>query len=413
MTDREPQDVLGYRSASDLPSFLEMRDQLKAMKVLTRFIARDQRKGVIELEAELRILAALVDRFYRLLGPRNWIFHERLNTEKIATLTDHDVEQAERKLIEIYQDPASLQVMIRYLNAHPDLRSRMHLIDNARVDYEAGRYYSTVLVLLTVMDGFVNDCEAPRRGLHTRDADEMNAWDSVVGHHLGLSNAHKTFTKSTFKKSAEPLFELQRHGIIHGTLLNFDNVVVATKAWNRLFAVADWATSRRKQMEEPPAQVGLRELCTQIAENAKAKEALDAWQPRTVDAHDREFALDEITARATSYLDAWISKNYGAMASLLAPDVAKATRSQTAGMIRSEYEGYALEGYEMTRLDFEAAAICEVAVVLTLDSGAAPARLRWIRMTADGKPATSNQAGNWMLFLWNPLTMLRRAAEPA
>jgi hypothetical protein len=53
-----------------------------------------------------------------------------------------------------------------------------------------------VLTLLSVMDGFVNDVDhGERRGLHARDADEMGAWDSVVGHHMGLTHAHLSFTK--------------------------------------------------------------------------------------------------------------------------------------------------------------------------------------------------------------------------
>jgi hypothetical protein len=50
------------------------------------------------------------------------------------------------------------------------------------------------------------------------------------------------------KTSNEEVFELYRNGIVHGVLLNFNNAVVASKAWNRLFAVADWATSREKHL---------------------------------------------------------------------------------------------------------------------------------------------------------------------
>ena len=128
----------------------------------------------------------------------------------------------------------------------------MPLVEHAREDYFNGRYYSVVLVLFSVMDGFVNDVDtSQRRGLHARDPSEMSAWDSVVGHHLGLSHAHAEFTKSTFKTSDEPVVELHRNGIVHGTLVNYDNVVVATKAWNRLFAVADWARSLAKEKAEP------------------------------------------------------------------------------------------------------------------------------------------------------------------
>jgi hypothetical protein len=30
------------------------------------------------------------------------------------------------------------------------------------------------------------------------------------------------------------VFELHRHGIVHGTLVNYNNPVVATRAWNVL-----------------------------------------------------------------------------------------------------------------------------------------------------------------------------------
>ncbi|MBK9343935.1 MAG: hypothetical protein IPN07_13140 [Dehalococcoidia bacterium] len=100
-----------------------------------------------------------------------------------------------------------------------------------------------MLHLIAVMDGFVNDFEpGERQGLHSRQPGEMAAWDSVVGHHMGLTHAMATFTKTIKKRVGDEVFELHRHGIMHGSVVRFDNVVVATKAWNMLFAVADWAT---------------------------------------------------------------------------------------------------------------------------------------------------------------------------
>ena len=53
------------------------------------------------------------------------------------------------------------------------------------------------------MDGFVNDFEPDvRRGLASRDPDAMTAWDSVVGHHMGLTNALKAY--KTIKKRHIP-----------------------------------------------------------------------------------------------------------------------------------------------------------------------------------------------------------------
>jgi hypothetical protein len=378
------------------------------MKFLTRIIARDQRAKVLEIERQVRELTEIVDRFYTLLGPRHWIFHDHLNAEKVGALIGLDPDAAEQAFIEIYQDPEALRFMIMPLNRFPAMQSRMHLIEKARIDYQEGRFYSTVLVLLTVMDGFVNDLEVQRRrGLHARDSDELYAWDSVVGHHLGLAHAHKTFTKSTSKTSSQPFLELHRNGILHGTLLNYDNAVVATKAWNRLFAVADWATSMEKKNIEPKPELTWRELFQQISKNEKAKKALDEWLPRTVEA-GAELAEEDVYTRAKTYLDAWKAKNYGAMASLISPMLSEDTPRQTAGVVRSEFESWDLQDFTIRRADFEAAAVCEIDVDLVLDSKVRPARMRLIREAPDGMAAMPNEDGTWYLYLWGPWAMLNR-----
>jgi hypothetical protein len=60
-----------YRSARDLPRFVEMQQQLAGFKTLTRFVARDQRETIKKLERQMEELVDAVDQFYELLGPRN------------------------------------------------------------------------------------------------------------------------------------------------------------------------------------------------------------------------------------------------------------------------------------------------------------------------------------------------------
>ena len=398
-----------YPSARDLPSVAEMLQQIQGMKLLTRFIARDQRKSLVELEAQVRELTETVDRFYAVLGPRHWIFHDDLNLDKVKELVTLDAAGAEQAFINMYRDPEALRFMIMRLNGLPAMRTRLDLINRAQVDNDNDRFYATVLVLITVMDGFVNDIDpARRRGLHTREPDELAAWDSVVGHHMGLTNAHKTFTKSTHKTSSEPLYELQRHGIIHGTLLNYDNAVVATKAWNRLFAVADWARSIEKMNTAAEPERSWGEILRQISKNEAAKKALAKWQPRELAANDPAFHQEDVCARAKVYLDAWKRKNYGAMAPMITPTLAEATPSATAGMVRAEFESWNLEDYALCAANFEAAAVCEIDVDLVVDADVRGARMRWIREGADGKAAMPNENGTWYLYLWGPWAMVNR-----
>ena len=92
-----------YGSARDIPSFRQMETQLQGMKLLTRVIARDQRKHLIEIERKMLRLTELVDDFYERLGPRNWIFHDYLSLDKIEALLSEtsSVEAAESRLIDL------------------------------------------------------------------------------------------------------------------------------------------------------------------------------------------------------------------------------------------------------------------------------------------------------------------------
>ncbi len=189
----------------------------------------------------------------------------------------------------MYMQPEFLRSQIQMMRRFEAIRVRMHLVERAAKDYLDDRYYATVLTLLTVMDGFVNDFDSQHRGLHTRDEDEMHAWDSIVGHHLGLTNAHRTFRKSFSRFSDEPVTELYRNGILHGNLVNFDNDIVATKAWNRLFAVCDWATSREKQVIDPEPAPSWADLLGRARATQEMKAALDAWVPLVLTDEDADF----------------------------------------------------------------------------------------------------------------------------
>ena len=56
--------------------------------MLTRVIARNQRPKLLQVEHQLNHLVAVVDRFYDLFGPRNWIFHESLSIPAVEAILD-------------------------------------------------------------------------------------------------------------------------------------------------------------------------------------------------------------------------------------------------------------------------------------------------------------------------------------
>src|SRR5690606_1780338 len=120
-----------------------------------------------------------------------------------------DADMAEQRLIEMYRDHDTTWLWHLKLRRHEGLQARIHQIDRAREHYEAGAFDSCVLQLIAVMDGFVNDFQPDRRqGLHARSPEDMTAWDSVTGHHFGLTHAMTTFTRTIKKRIDEEVYEL-------------------------------------------------------------------------------------------------------------------------------------------------------------------------------------------------------------
>ncbi len=188
-----------------------------AFKLFGILLPKEQRNQVKELEREHRRITGLVDTFYGLLGTRNWVFTSDLNLPAIEYVVDaDDAGTAETRLISYYKEHGRIAFPLRRLYRFDAMRTRIGLLQKALTDYEAGRYYSTVLVILSVMDGFVNYLDAAaRQGLHARPVEDMVAWDSVAGHHLGLSHAHQSFLKGFYKTDDTKVTELFRNGIMH------------------------------------------------------------------------------------------------------------------------------------------------------------------------------------------------------
>jgi hypothetical protein len=132
-----------YGSAADIPSIADMLQKIEGGKLLTRFIARDQRAKLVELERQVREHIAVIDRFYAVLGPRNWIVHDELPMPLLKTIGGMAADDAERQLIDYYQDPENLEELNRQLS-HPELRVRSPLIERAKIEFLAGRYNTCV-----------------------------------------------------------------------------------------------------------------------------------------------------------------------------------------------------------------------------------------------------------------------------
>lgn len=405
--------VSPYGSARDLPSVKEMEQQMAAFRLLGFLLPKDQRKQLKDLQREHRRITETVDMFYSLLGERNWVFTGDLNLPAIEHVIDSkDPATAEARLIDYYKTADRITFPLRRLHRFEAMRSRIDLLQKALTDYDAGRYYSTVLVLLSVMDGFVNDLDtATRQGLHARAVEDMVAWDSVAGHHLGLSHAHQSFVKGFYKTDTAEVTELFRNGIMHGTLVNFDNEVVATKAWNRLFAVADWADARERQAKPVEPTPTLRESLNrwQDIQNQKAK--IEDWQPYEYEPGLTAEEPSELARVCADFLVRWQKQQWApAGAHFLELGSTRSSVGRLAVEAKDLYGPYELSSWTILRVRHVAAAVAHADVEIVVNGTIYRTDLRWVRIDDAGSTATEWEPGRWALSMYGPSHFLKSEA---
>ena len=353
-----------HESIGNLPTVKKLRREAAVFGALGWLLRNeDARRTALGITEELDGLVSLVDDFYRLLGDRNWVFSDVLNLDRMRKVVAQPTpEEAERELIEYLKERDALHWMITRLNRFSDMRPRIPLLEKAERDYLEGRYYSSVLVTVSMMDGFVNDAfKSERKGLHAREAEELHSNDCVATVWDGLPSVQKSFTRSVSAREDKPVYEVYRNGIMHGMITDYDNDVVASKAWCMLFAVGDWVDSvTREQKEDEGNRQSLVEMLRYLSEirerNAENDIKLNAWKKHQVNLEHPISPGDEVLRSCNAFLEAWRAKNYGASGSFF-PDIVDMTSGKLAGQAREPYSPYPIEGYEIEEMDRPAAAV--------------------------------------------------------
>jgi ASC-1-like (ASCH) protein len=389
-----------------------MQQQLRLFNGLTRFVMRNTRAEIIELERQMNEVADRVDAFYERLGSRHWTFNDWMSVTAIDAILNETStpEEAEARLIKMYQDTNATKRDLLRLRTVDGLHERHHLLVRAREDYDAGRFDTCAMLLIVIMDGFVNDFQPDqRKGLAARDADEMVAWDSVTGHHLGLTNALKPFLKTIKKRVDDEVFEVHRHGIVHGSVTNFNNAVVATKAWNLLFAVVDWsiATTKKAKEDEKPPEPGWRETFSSVAEYSRKMKAQKQFVPSTVVGKQDEFEKDEVVAQTRLFIDAWQKQQWGGIVPLMPFLMISGKRpGEAAEYAKSWFDAHQIAAIEIDRVEYTQSSVAEIRGTATIDGISGKLRLRWVYHDAQGNSALNGEPGSWHLAIVAPHTYL-------
>lgn len=403
--DDEKADTFG--SAWDLPQVKEIVRELRDWKSLRFVMSAEQKAELSRSQSELTQMVDVVDRFYDLLGSRNWVFHGDMNLGRIRSIVDtEDPAEAERRLIAYYQDEEVTKFLFTRLFRVEAFRPRLPMITRAYADYLAGRHYACVLALIAVLDGAVSDMDkATGHGLHTRSPEEMVAWDSVTAHHLGLKHTQKTFTKSFRKTREDEVFELYRHGIVHGRVINFDNEIVSTKAINQLFAVADWAEalSAPRREESTPTLAEMQEIAKDLA---RANEINDTFQPSDHASEDSELADNVVYIASQKLLEYWQNKNYGGLSTYF-PKFPGGSVGRRAGQAKDLYGEFKLGDFTIKGVHCQGSILTTVDVHAQINGVWKDFVLRWVQMDEQAQPVLPGKPGEWVLAPHGPLAFLK------
>lgn len=317
------------------------------------------------------------DQFNERLANLGWIAYESMNMEvmqKAVNIFDAEGKDVAEQFLADSYDEETLKWGIFRFNGNRDFRKRIRLADLAREDYLAGRYHACIPLLLSLLDGLVNDV-SNHVGFFAENVD-LTAWDCIAAHESGLQTLASILTKGRNKTNEDAITIPYRNGILHGRELTFDNKVVAAKCWAALFAARDWAGALDdgKKEPKPKEEVSWKQLFMQISETNLMKKSIEEWKPRVSEdilylpfegyiSHLPENTPEHAVA---AFLDHWCNKRFGLVADALLY-FTDTPKGKKAGMARQDFGKYVPVSFKVLGIDDQAAAVTHVIAELRFE----------------------------------------------
>lgn len=316
------------------------------------------------------------DKFNDYFSKLGWIAYESMSLEimqKAIQLADSEGLDSAEKLLANYYDDKAIESGILRLRGDTEFKRRIRLIELAKEDYLAERYHACIPLLLSLLDGIVNDI-SKHVGFFAESAD-MTAWDSIAGHETGLHVLASLFAKSRNKTNEDEITIPFRNGILHGRELAFDNKLVAAKSWAALFAIKDWSNALNNEPQTIKEHISWSELLKKTVQNSKERKLVDSWRPRAMKATPHlpnsgpandlpQYTPEKAVAE---FIESWIKKNYGALSEALFYPANK-TKGEKAGLARKDFGQHTPHSYKILSFQDKSAAQSLIDVELTFNT---------------------------------------------
>jgi len=411
---------------SNNESFKKLEEQ---MKILKPFIWGAKALGKFGFKAELieklskdapkqfeqaKELIQMPDRFNDHFVNFGWIAYESLNHEVMKAAVymadSSNIKDAENILVDFYTEEQITFLKTR-LKSIPSFMIRMDLIDKVLIDYLEGRYYSVVLVLLSLTDAMVADLS--NNGLYA-ESSNVTSYNSISGHEKGLEALKKILTKNRQKTNADPLYLPYRHGILHGRDLGYDNKVLAAKCWGLLFAIGDWAHSLTNE-PKIKEDFSWANLINQINNTQQQKDAIKEWKPRNLNENIGSLELEVGTPEYTCglYLDYLINTNYGKAVSLTKSAFSsdKLDINKVSGELREKLKNMKIKSYKIETIEDQASAATNINVKVYFqrtdeDEKVVSATVRLLYVNSSGETIPRNMGGGQWRIIYDAINSL-------
>jgi hypothetical protein len=336
--------------------------------------ARRQAKELEEQFAEVERMRRDFLAFAKRFGPRGWTIYDRLSVEAVRkAATEADDEAAEQALIAYHLNPDQLQFLGYRFNVSR-FEAWQHLYERAVERAQAEDFLSAVPLVLIIIDGICTSKTGKHPFSGGADAPVFDTETSGPG---GLAEGLAILGATRRKLDPDPIDNPYRHGILHGLNPSFGNAMVAAKAFNLLQTMVDYFDRREDEeariakAEKEQRQPSWSEITATMAATRDTTRRIDEWTPRPPSSNQEiasygqphELAADSPEATAAAYLDAIVSRNFGAIARLTIDYPLRPT-GYRAGRHREDLGEIAVTGWQIIGVRDEAPAVSEVDVSL-------------------------------------------------
>lgn len=362
----------------DNDSIKELGNQIEGLMHLKSFtdtlgIKIDEIEDLHAMSKNYQELSCLPDDFNSVFSDSGWIAHESMNVDILKEAIEigkKSHSDGERILVTYYEN--LLPNFIERLSYQPLYQDRSEMLQFAFRDYQQSRYYSTILVMLTQLDGIVNDIECT--GLFA-DSTNLEIWDSISGHSSGLKKIVEIFKTNRTKTSVEPIDLPYRNGILHGRELNYNSQILALKTLVLLIYVHDWylvardEEKRKKLFEEDKIrenETTLTDILNRFEEHkvrmVESEKLLEEWEPRKDDEinliNPQQGTPEFVASQFFKFIK---QKNFGSPVNFYARNIYKdISVKEKAGRFRRDYSDIDIEKYSISKVIDTGSGVSEV-----------------------------------------------------